>query len=161
DLQAANLEDVREFYDQYYGAANATLVIAGDIDIAETKALVEKWFGEIPRGPEVEKMAPMPVALKQSQSLYFEDNFAKLPELRIVFPTVEDYHKDMYALDMLSALLTGSKKSHLYKTIVEEAKLAPSVSAFNRSNELAGEFVFVVRANEGTALDEVKAQWQQ
>ena len=156
DLQAATLEDVKTFYRQYYGASNASLVIAGDIDIAETKRLVKKWFGEIPSGPEVEPLNPKPVTLINNKSFYFEDNFAKLPELRIVYPTVENYHKDSYALSILGQLLTGSKKAPLYNVIVEEQKLAPNISGYNNSSELAGEFVFRVRANENIDLDSVK-----
>lgn len=106
DLQAATIDDVKEFYDQYYGAGNATLVIAGDIDVEETKELVEKWFGEIRKGPEVNKPKPMPVSLDKVKSLHFEDNFAKLPELRMIFPTVEDYNEDMYALNVLGHFIT-------------------------------------------------------
>ena len=157
DLQAATLEDVKEFYREYYGASNASLVIAGDIDIAETKELVQKWFGEIPSGPEVSALSPMPVKLAETKSLYFKDNFAKLPELRMVFPTVENYNKDSYALQVLGQLLSGSKKSALYKTIVEEKKLAPNVGSYQSSSELAGEFIIRVRANEGVKLDDVKA----
>jgi zinc protease len=157
DLQAATLEDVKEFYREYYGAANASLVIAGDIDVEETKTLVKKWFGEIPRGPEVAKIEPQPVTLDSVKSLYFKDNFAKLPELRMVYPTVENYHEDTYALHVLGELLSGSKKASFYKQIVEEEKLAPNVSSYQSSNEIAGEFVIRVRANEGVALDEVKA----
>ena len=156
DLQAATLEDVKEFYREYYGAANASLVIAGDIEIEETKKLVQQWFGEIPSGPEVKAMPAMPVMLSETKSLFFKDNFAKLPELRMVFPTVENYNEDSYALQVLGQLLSGSKKSALYKTIVEEKKLAPNVGSFQSSNELAGEFIFRVRTNEGVKLDEVK-----
>ncbi|MCW5519472.1 insulinase family protein [Aureitalea sp. L0-47] len=156
DLQAATLEDVKEFYNEYYGAANASLVIAGDINIEETKQLVEKWFGEIPSGPKVAPLTPMPVTLSETKSLSFADNFAKLPELRMVFPSVEQYNKDEYALQVLGQLLSGSKKSPLYKTVVEEGKLAPNVGSYNNSSELAGEFVFRVRANEGVALGDVK-----
>ncbi|MCB0278432.1 MAG: insulinase family protein [Calditrichaeota bacterium] len=157
DLQAATLEDVTEFYNEFYGANNATLVIAGDIDIEEAKKSVQKWFGEIRRGPAVNKMTAMPVSLNETKSLYFEDNFAKLPELRMVFPSVEEYHKDSYALEVLGQLLSGSKKSPLYKLIVEEKKLAPNVSSYQSSSELAGEFVFRVRANSGKNLNDVKA----
>lgn len=157
DLQAATLDDLREFYDQYYGAANATLSIVGDIDIAETKTKVKQWFGEIRKGPDVAKMAPMPVSLEASQSLYFEDNFAKLPELRITFPAVESYHGDELALNLLGQILGGSKKSPLYETIVEKQKLAPNVSSYNSSMELAGEFVIRVRGKAGTDLDDIKA----
>ena len=156
DLQAATLDDVKEFYNEYYGASNASLVIAGDIDIAETKELVEKWFGEIPSGPELKPIDPMPVTLSETKSLYFEDNFAKLPELRMVYPSVEDYNNDMYALEVLGQLLSGSKKAPLYRKIVEEKKLAPNVRSYQSSNEIAGEFVIRVRANEGTSLEEVK-----
>ncbi len=157
DLQAATLEDVTEFYNQYYGASNASLVIAGDIDIPETKKLVKQWFGEIPSGPKVEALKPMPVNLTETKSLYFKDNFAKLPELRMVFPTVENYNQDSYALQVLGQLLSGSKKSALYKEIVEEKKLAPGINSYQSSNEIAGEFIIRVRANEGVALDKVKS----
>ncbi len=157
DLQAATLDDVKEFYNQYYGAANGSLVIAGDIDIEETKKQVKKWFGEIPSGPEVAPLKPMPVTLTETKSLSFKDNFAKLPELRMVFPTVENYNTDSYALQVLGQLLSGSKKSALYKKIVEEKKLAPNAGSYQSSNELAGEFIIRVRANEGVDLDDVKA----
>ena len=156
DLQAATIEDVKEFYTEYYGAKNGSLVIAGDINIAETKALVKKWFGEIPSGPDIEALPPMPVALEQTKSLSFEDNFAKLPELRMVVPTVEEYNKDVYPLQVLGQLLSGSKNAPLYQVIVEEKKLAPNVGAFQNSNEIAGEFIFRVRANAGTDLDDIK-----
>jgi len=156
DLQAATLEDVKEFYNEYYGASNASLVIAGDIDIAKTKELVKKWFGEIPSGPKVDPLPKMPVSLNETKSLYFKDNFAKLPELRMVYPSVEEYNKDQYALEVLGQLLSGSRKSPLYKTVVEESKLAPNVGSYQSSSEIAGEFIIRVRANEGVALDDVK-----
>ena len=161
DLQAATLADVREFYDQYYGAANATLVIAGDINIAETKEKVQRWFGEIRRGPDVKPLPPMPVTLSATKSLSFEDGFAKLPELRMVFPTVQNYHPDTYALDVLAELLSGSRKSPLYKVIVEEKKLAPNAFTTQLSNELAGEFQFRVRANASTSLGDVHTAIQE
>jgi len=161
DLQAATLSDVKEFYEQYYGANNATLVIAGDIDVAETKKSVEKWFGEIRKGPQVEAMNPVPVSLDASRSLYHEDTFANLPEIRMVFPTVEQYHEDSYALQVLSEVLSESKKAPLYQVVVEEKKLAPSVSTEQDGMELAGEFEFRVRANVGKDLDDVKAAIQE
>jgi zinc protease len=155
DLQAATLDDVKEFYDRYYGANNFTLVIAGDINIEETKKLVNRWFGEIRKGPKVDPLPPLPVTLEKSVSLYHEDNFAKLPELRIVFPTIEQYHIDSYALQVLGQILSGSKKSPFYKVVVESQKLAPNVSSYYSGSELAGEFVIRVRANAGTDLNSV------
>ena len=157
DLQSATLEDVREFYDTYYVPSNATLVIAGDIDINETKQKVERWFGEIKAGPEVEPIVPKPVSLEKDIKLYHLDNFAKLPEIRLTFPTVEQYHKDAYALDALGTLLSSGKNAALYKTIVDTKKIAPSVSSFHRAEEIAGTFTIRVRANQGVKLDEVYA----
>jgi zinc protease len=156
DLQAATLADVKEFYNEYYGAGNATLVIAGDIDLKETKEKVTRWFGEIRKGPDIKPMKPRPVSLTETKMFSFEDNFARLPELRMVFPTVENYHADSYALDILAELLTGSKKSPLYKIIVEDKKLAPSVFASQNSNEIAGDFTLRVRGNAQSSLQDIK-----
>lgn len=161
DLQAATLADVKEFYSEYYGPSNATLVIAGDIDFDETKKMVEKWFGEIKPSEPVEDPEPMPVELNETKKLYHLDNFAKVPEIRLTFPTVEQYHKDSYALDALGEILSRGKRAHLYKVLVEEQKLAPSVAAYNGSNEIAGTFTIRVRANEGVDLDEVYQAIQQ
>ncbi|RIJ22179.1 insulinase family protein [Henriciella barbarensis] len=157
DLQAATLDDLKEFYTEYYGAANATLAIVGDIDIEEMREKVQRWFGEIRRGPDVQPLAPMPVSLSETRSLWFEDNFATLPELRLTFPTVASYDEDEQALNVLARLIAGTKNSPLYREIVEEQALAPDVSAYNNSMELAGEFVFRIRAKSGTDLDAVKA----
>ena len=155
DLQAATLEDVREFYDSYYGPNNATLAIVGDIDIEDTKAKVERWFGEIARGPDVPEAVPQPVELDAEKRLMFEDNFAKLPELRLVYPTPPQFDTDETALNALGNYL-GSKSSPLYRRVVE-AGLASDVFAFHRAEELAGEFTLLVRANAGTDLDAVFA----
>ncbi len=155
DLQNATLEDVREFYDKYYTPANATLVIAGDIDMAATRASVQRWFGEIKAGPAVPDMDPMPVVLNKTKKLYHLDNFAQLPEIRLTFPTVEQYHPDAYALDALGEILSYGKQAPLFTTLVEDKKLSSSVSAFNDSEELAGTFTVRVRANAGIDLDEV------
>ncbi|GGD66514.1 M16 family metallopeptidase [Lacimicrobium alkaliphilum] len=156
DLQAATLSDVKEFYQLFYGPANATLVIAGDIDIEQTKAMVETWFGEIKASEPVPDMQPMPVQLDGTRSLYHLDKFARVPELRMTLPTVEDYHPDSYALAILGEILSLGKRAPLYKAIVEEGKLAPGVSSSQDSSELAGTFTIRVRANAGQDLDAVK-----
>lgn len=157
DLQAATLEDVREFYDLWYGPNNATLSIVGDIDIEETKEKVELWFGEIPRGRDIPAPEPRPVSLTDSKNLYFEDDFATLPEIRLTFPTVDQRHEDAVALGILADILGGSRSSPLYVELVETEKLAPNVSAFSNTSELAGTFTIRIRANAGTDLDDVKA----
>jgi len=153
DLQAATLDDVREFYTTFYVPSNATMVIAGDFELEETKEKVKRWFGEIKAGKAMDAMSPQPVALKETKKLYHLDNFAKLPEIRLTFPTVEQYHKDSYALDALAEILSSGKQAPLYQTIVEEKKLAPGVYSWNSSEEIAGTFTILVRGNVGTQLD--------
>ena len=161
DLQAATLDDVREFYNQFYMPANATLVIAGDIDIAQTKEKVAKWFGEIRSGEPSPALEPQPVSLEADKKLYHLDNFAKLPLLRLTYPTVEQYTDDAYALDALARLLSDGKNAVLYKTLVEELKLAPRPSAWSDTNEIAGSFAINVQANADVPLDKVYAGIQQ
>ena len=153
DLDAATLADVQEFHRNWYGPGNATLVLAGDFDIEQTKEWIEKYFGDIPARPIPSVERPAPVTLSASPRLFHEDNFARVPELRLVWPTVPVYHEDSYALNVLADLLTNGKQTPFYKTIVEEEELAPSVSAFSSNAELAGEFTLSLRAYADTDLD--------
>lgn len=155
DLEAATLADVKEFYRQWYVPNNVTLVVAGDFDPAQAKKWVEKYFGEIKRGPDVEPLQKRPCTITSNIKLYHEDNFARLPELTYAWATVERYHPDSYALGILTTYLTRGKKAPFYKVIVEEKKLAPSVSMFNASQELAGRAQLSVRAFMDKDLDEV------
>lgn len=157
DLQNATLADVKEFYEQWYGASNATLVLTGDFETADAKKLIDKYFSELKTKPEVKKLTPLPVKLAATKSLYHVDNFANLPELTMVYPTVEQYHKDSYALDMLASLLSDGKNSPFERIIVDERKLAPGASAGQTSNEIAGTFRVRVRAFDKKDLDEVQA----
>jgi zinc protease len=156
DLKNATIEDVHEFFKKWYGPNNATLVVAGDFDEAQTREWIDKYFGEIESYNEVSNPEPRPVSLVETKRAFHEDNFAKSPELNMVFPTVQNYHKDAYALRLLSDLLADGKKAPLYKVLVEEKKLAPSVSAFQSSLEMAGTFRVRVRAFPTKNLTEVE-----
>jgi len=156
DLTSATVEDVKAFHAKYYAPNNATLVVSGDINKAEVKAMVEKYFGEIPKGVAIEKRKPMPVSVSATIKLYHEDNFAKAPMLTMVFPTAERYSKDAYALNFLGELMAGTKKSPLYTILVKEKKLTSRVSARNGSQELAGSFTISVAANPGVNLTDVE-----
>jgi zinc protease len=156
DLQNATVEDVKEFYDNFYGPNNATLVLAGDFEIADAKALVEKYFGEIKRRKEVEKLAPQPITISQTKRLYHEDNFATAPQLQMVWPTPQQYTDDAYALDFLAEILSSGKKAPLYKILVKEKELTSRTSAYNRAQELAGEFHISITANTGKNLKDVE-----
>jgi zinc protease len=156
DLFNAQIEDVRAFHNKYYLPNNATLVLAGDFDIEEAKKMIEKYFGEISRGNDVIDPEPIPVKLGKTIKLYHEDNFAKAPQFRMIWPTVEEYNEDSYPLAYLGQLLSQGKKAPLYKVLEKEKKLTTSQSAFNRSQEIAGTFGITVTANEGISLKEVE-----
>lgn len=155
DLQNATLDDVKEFYNNWYGPNNATMVIAGDFESEDVKAMIQKYFGDIPSRGNDTPPEPQPVSLTETKVLYHEDNFASLPEIRLTYPTVEQYHPDQWALDALGEILSQGKRAWLYKIIVEEKKLAPNASAYNSSSEIAGTFTIRVRANEDVNLDSV------
>ncbi len=156
DLQNATVDDVKEFYDRFYGPNNATLVLAGDFETAEAKKMIEKYFGEIKRRQEVEPLKPQPVTLSETKRLYHEDNFATAPQLNMVWPTLQQYTDDAYALNFLGEILSEGKKAPLYKVLVKEKDLTAEPRAYNGSSELAGDFQIRITANNGVDLDDVE-----
>ena len=157
DLQSATVADVREFYEKFYGPNNATLVLVGDFETDQAKAMIEKYFGEVKRGQEVPKLSPMRTTLEQSKRLYHEDNFATTAQLNMVWPTLEQYTDDAYALNVLAELISRGKNAPLYKVLEKEEGLSSSYYSFNRSAELAGVFRISVTANDGKSLKDVEA----
>ncbi len=156
DLANATVPDIHEFFRTWYGPNNATLVVAGDFDVERARAWIERYFGELPSGPTIVEPEPRPAVLMGTTKVYHEDNFASSPELNLVFPTVEQFHEDAYALQLLGLLLSDGQASPLYRSVVEEGRLAPSASAFQGSLEIAGTFRFRVRAFPGTDLTDVE-----
>jgi zinc protease len=157
DLEGAELADVVDFHRKWYGPNNATLVVAGDIDVEQTKAWIERYFGEIPARPMPAVPEPAPVVLDASTSLMHEDNYARVPMLTLSWPTVPLYHPDAYALDVLADVLTDGKSTPFYRVLVEEREVAPDVSASQRNMELAGRLDLRVRAFADTDLDDVSS----
>ncbi|MCX6143681.1 MAG: pitrilysin family protein [Ignavibacteriales bacterium] len=174
DLSNAKIQDAVDFHNKFYGPSNATLVVAGDIDVAHTKKLIDKYFAEIPSSPKPKLLDKMPVKLTETKRALYEDNLANAPMLTMTFPTVEEYNKDAYALQFLARIMSV-RKSALYKILVEEKKLAPagggggfggfgrggfgggsSVSASQRSREVAGAFQITVRAFPTVKLGDVE-----
>ncbi|MUP46251.1 insulinase family protein [Gramella sp. BOM4] len=156
DLQNASLEDVKEFYNKWYTPNNVILTISGDFDPEQARDWVHKYFDEIPRGPEVEKLEKQMVSLEKTKKLYHEDNFAKLPELTLTWPSVYTNHPDSYALQILASYLADGKNAPLYKKLVEEEKLSGRISMFDYESELAGQLMLQVRAYENVDLDQVQ-----
>ena len=155
DLQNATLQDVKDFYNRWYTPNNTVLTIAGDFDTAQTKEWVHKYFDDIKKGKAISNLEKRPVNLEETKKLYYEDNFARLPQLDITWPTVPLYATDSYALAILSRYLTEGKEAPFNAILVDEEQLAPSVGAFNFGSELAGQFRISVRAFNGKDLDEV------
>jgi zinc protease len=156
DLTGATIEDVKAFHKKFYAPNNATMAVSGDIDCEEVKELIKRYFGEIQVGEPVEKRGPMPVELTETKKLFHEDNFAKTPQLTMVFPTSERYSKDSYALNFLAELLSNTKKAPLYVVLVKDKKLTSRVMARNMASELAGTFMISVGANPGVNLTDVE-----
>jgi zinc protease len=154
DLQAATVDDVKEFYESYYGTNNATLVIAGDFEKDQAREWVKKYFGEIEDRGQVPAQQPQVPQLSTNVKVYHEDNYAKVPELSLVWPTVELFNEDSYALDILGDLLADGKRAPLYKVLVEQQKIAPSPRAYNSSQELAGTFNIKIRTFDNKDLDQ-------
>lgn len=159
DIKSATVEDVKEFYRNYYVPSNATLCIAGDFDPKEVKALIEKYFAEIPSHP-VDKPAVWDVKLDETKQLYYEDQFAKMPAVNIAWSAVAEGHEDEAAIDAFCDLFGRGKNSPLYKNIVEK-NLAPRVSAGNRARESAGQITINTTAYPGVDIDLIMAAIEQ
>ena len=155
DLTAASYEDVVEFFKKYYAPNNASLVIAGDIDFDRTRALVEKWFGEIPRGTAVEPVAPPAAILTGVQKKTLTDKVS-LPRLYLAWLTPRFYAPGDSALDVASSVLTGGKNSRLYKRLVYDMQIAQDVSAFQQSGALGSSFMIVATARSGHTAAELQ-----
>jgi zinc protease len=157
DLTAASLDDVKGFFRRWYGPNNATLAIAGDVDTANVVALVEKYFGPLPRGPEVDMPAPRPAQLAESKRLVMEDK-VKLAQLSFTFPGVEKGHPDAPALQFLASIIASNKSAILDRALTIDESLASRVDASSQSDELAGVFTIEMRANPGTTLDTLESK---
>ena len=151
DLSAASLDDVKQFFRTYYAPNNATLTIAGSFDPDSAKAWVSRYFGGIPRGPQMPPRPQVPpVALQRDTFLVLEDR-VQLPRVYATWPTVKLFHPDDAALDVLAYVLAGDKNSRLYKRLVYDAQTAQDVSAFQQSGRLDGTFQMTVTPKPGQA----------
>ncbi|MCA1685601.1 MAG: insulinase family protein, partial [Planctomycetia bacterium] len=155
DLSAASLDDVSAFFRTYYAPNNASLVVAGDIDPAKTKALIEKYFGPIPRGTDVAKLKPRVPTLDGSKHLTMTDRVT-LPRATLVWPTVPRGDDDEPAVDVLAAILGElPKDNRLYKALMYDRQLAAGLTAQHPTAQLAGRFEVELSARPGQSLDEI------
>jgi zinc protease len=160
DLTAASYEDVADFFRKYYAPNNASLVIVGDVDIAKTRSIVEKWFAEVPAGGLVPSMDPRRVTLSEEARLLFEDR-VQLPRLYMVWHSPADLSPGDAELDILASVLAGGKNSRLYRRLVYDLQIAQNVSAFQSSAALGSTFRIVATARAGHKLAELETIIQE
>ena len=155
DLTAASYDDVVQFFKKYYAPNNASLVIAGDIDYDTTKALVEKWFGDVAKGATVEPVAP-PAAILTNVTKQTMTDRVRLSRRFIGWLTPAMFAPGDAALDVVSSVLAGGKNSRLYKRLVYETQMAQDVSATQQSGPLGSSFLIDVIARPGKDLADIQ-----
>jgi len=135
DLDAATLEDVIAYNKKYYVPNNAALVVAGDIDIADTKKMIKDYFGPIPRGEEIVRNYPKEDPITEEVKVKAYDANIQIPAVGVAYRTPGFAERDAYVLNMISTYLSDGKSSKLYKKMVDEQKQALQVGAFNIPQE--------------------------
>jgi zinc protease len=155
DLTAASLDDVHEWFKGYYGPNNAVLSIAGDVTIAEAKAKVEKWFGDIPPGPPIAKVATWVAPMSGVKRSVMED---RVPQARVYkvwnVPPIGTPDHDM--LDVATSVLSTGKSSRLYKRLVYDDQSATDVAAFIYSKEIGSQVIVQATVKPGGELAAVE-----
>ncbi len=155
DLSAASLDDVKEWFKTYYGAANATLVIAGDIDAKTAKAKVEKYFGAIPSGPPVAHQQAWIAKRTGTQRQVAQDR-VPAPRIYKVWNVPEFGSQENEHLDLAASILGAGRTSRLYKRLVFQDQIATDVQVNNETSQIAGTFNIVGSARNGIALEKVE-----
>jgi zinc protease len=155
DLSAASLDDVKEFFRRYYSPNNLSLVIAGDFDPAQAKALVEMYFGPIPPGPALDRPARWIPTLTSERVVEVAD---RVPQERtyMVWAGPEYFAPDDAALNMATRILTDGLSSRLNKTLVYDRQLCTAVNSFTLASEIAGGVVIQVTARPGASLAQIE-----
>lgn len=155
DLNRVNVQDLKNFFMRWYGPNNAVLTVGGDVNPKQVIAWVEKYFGSIPKGPEVENVQlPLPV-LKKDRYVSFVDNYAKVPLLQVTYPTAPQFSADEAALDCLAEIIGQGKNSLFHKNFVKANK-AVSASAYHYTSELAGEFILNIMPYPNQKLEDME-----
>ena len=157
DLSAASYDDVVEFFRTYYQPANASLVVAGDIDPVKARAAVEKWFADVKPGTTPIGPIDYPHANLTAVAAKTIKDRVQLPRLYLTWVTPAHFAPGDAELDVLSLLLAGGKNSRLYKRLVYDLQIAQDVAAFQASKALNSEYQIVVTARPDAAVARIKA----
>lgn len=160
DLDRADLNDLKNFFLRWYGPNNAALTIGGDVDPKKVVPLVEKYFGSIPRGPEVEKLDLDPPVIESDRYISHIDNNIRFPALMFTYPTIPNMHEDEAPLDCLSEILGTGQSSYFFKKFVLTQK-AIQASVFHPAAEHSGEFTMFVLPYPGQTLSGFETEVRQ
>jgi zinc protease len=161
DIEAARINDVRDFHQQFYTPNNASIAIAGDFDPATLKTLLTKYFAPIPKGPDVEPVTtPTPPITEQKRATVTDT--VKLPQLIVGFLTPPVFAAGDADADLLSFILGGAKASRLDEILVHNKQIAQSVECGNRSIKLASVFECQITAKPNVKLEDLEATfWEE
>ena len=153
DLDAATLEEFMAYYDKYYGPNNAVLIVAGDIQIEETKDLVKKYFSEVKSKPEVVRNFPKEDPIVERTRVKTYDRNIQIPAILAAYRTPGFGKRDAYVLDMISSYLSGGESSVLYKKLVDDQEQALQVAAINITQQDYSMFTFFALPLGNVSLD--------
>lgn len=157
DVEAATLDDVKEFFRHWYGPANAVLAVAGDFDLDEARRLVTQTFGPIPGAARPVHVHPEPLPLTAEQRVVMEDR-VQLPRLYVAWQSPRVYAAGDAALDLVGAILSDGKSARLVQRLVMKERIAQSVDAGQSSQALAGAFMVVATPKPGVGLDRLERE---
>lgn len=160
-LDAATLEEFQAFNKKFYVPNNAVLVVAGDINKAEVKKMIQNYFGPIPKGPEVTRDLPREEALTEALKATAYDPNIQIPAIIAAYRTPSQKVRDSYVLNMISSYLSGGKSSVLYKKLVDEQKQALAVQAVNISQEDYGTYALFALPLGEVALETLLAEMDE
>ena len=157
DLERATLDDVKQFFERWYGPENAVLAIAGDIDLAGARALAEKWFGAIPGGKKPVAPEPAPKPLEGEKRVTMEDR-VQLPRVYVAWQTPKVFAEGDAALGIAGQVLADGKSARLQKRLVMDERIAQTVSAGQDAQALAGMFLVVATPKPGVPVERILAE---
>ena len=155
DLTAASYDDVVAFFKKYYAPSNASLVVAGDIDTAAARKLVEKWFSDVKPGALIEPMTIPGAMLTETKKKTITDR-VQLPRLYLAWLTPRHLEPGDAAMDFVGEILAQGKNSRLYKRLVYDMQIAQSVTASQNSQALSSYFLIEATARPGHTVEELR-----
>ena len=155
DLSAARYEDVVEFFKRYYAPGNASLVVAGDLDLDKAQALVTKWFAEVPKGAPVEPLTvPQPTLTEVTRKTITDK--VQLSRLYLAWLSPKELTADAAALTVAADVLSGGKGARLDKRLVHDTQMVQEIGAYQGGQALSGAFQIVATARPGKSLTDIQ-----